>query len=135
MKASWSWNLYRGSPRRDNSGPQGERLLPHPRERCGRRAEKTSNFNQTLYRWWGRKDSNLRSHEAADLQSVLRCEVVRTGKRISLRFWPRTRMVADYWELRGSGMPFQRFPCASQFGGAACEIHGSQRQVIQAASR
>jgi hypothetical protein len=25
---------------------------------------------QTIARWWGRKDSNLRSHEAADLQSA-----------------------------------------------------------------
>ena len=33
-------------------------------------AEKASNLRRLIFGWWGRQDSNLRSHEAADLQSA-----------------------------------------------------------------
>src|SRR4029077_3146149 len=39
-------------------------------ERCGLRTKKESEIKCRNLQWWGKKDSNLRSHEAADLQSA-----------------------------------------------------------------
>jgi hypothetical protein len=33
-------------------------------------SEKETEYQMRFWEWWGRKDSNLRSHEAADLQSA-----------------------------------------------------------------
>ena len=45
-------------------------LFPHLLGRCGNWTEFLSDIKDVLVRWWGRKDSNLRSHKAADLQSA-----------------------------------------------------------------
>src|SRR3569623_1858939 len=37
---------------------------------CGPKRKKASLFNKPFLRWWGKKDSNLRSHTAAELQSA-----------------------------------------------------------------
>src|SRR6266481_2040557 len=44
--------------------------IPHPREEMRELHGNQSDFRLLEIKWWGRQDSNLRSHEAADLQSA-----------------------------------------------------------------
>jgi integrase len=50
--------------------PKPERLFPHLMGRCGAKLRKDNEIKCINLRWWGKKDSNLRSHKTADLQSA-----------------------------------------------------------------
>jgi hypothetical protein len=56
--------------------PHLEHLCPHLRGRCRPGSKFRNNFKYVSWKWWGKKDSNLRSHKTADLQSAFQCEVV-----------------------------------------------------------
>ena len=55
-----------------SSSDETEHLFPHLVKRCGQpeRILISVRINPDFRQWWGRQDSNLRSHEAADLQSA-----------------------------------------------------------------
>ncbi len=54
---------------RDKLGHEDVEALA-PQGRCKRRGEEATTPHRAAKGWWGRRDSNLRSHEAADLQSA-----------------------------------------------------------------
>ncbi len=50
--------------------PDPEHSYRHPSGRCGPRPKFRNDFKCAFWEWWGKKDSNLRSHKTADLQSA-----------------------------------------------------------------